>query len=141
MVKKCQNEEVQQTFRQIQVAEEQRVHDNGVQMRTTKQDGDEDSFESTEVSVWKATESRDKVQKISEGDIPEAPSEGTSNKLQTTRSTESEVQRATNEKSKVGEVTKTDTSKINHEVINVTGSKTSESQQKVQPRSYTEHKS
>ena len=36
---------------QIQVAEEQRVHDNGVQMMNTKQDGDEDSFESTEVSA------------------------------------------------------------------------------------------
>ena len=43
-------------------------------------------------------------------------------KLQTTRSTESEVQRATNEKSRVAEVTKTETSKIYHEVVNVTRS-------------------
>ena len=57
------------------------------------------------------------------------------------RSTESEVQRATNEKSKVAEVTKIETSKINHEVINVTRSNTSESKQKVQPRSSTEDKS
>ena len=28
-----------------------RVHDNGVEVWTTKQDGDEDNFESTEVSV------------------------------------------------------------------------------------------
>ena len=41
---------MQQTH-QIQVAEEQRVQDTGVEMRTTKQDGDEDSFESTEVST------------------------------------------------------------------------------------------
>ena len=72
------------------------------------------------------------------GHIPEASSEGASKKLQTTRSTESEVQRATNEKSRVAEVTKTETSKINHEVINVTRSKSSESQQKVQPRNSTE---
>ena len=46
------NEEVQQTIHQIQVAEDQRVHDNGIEMRTTKQDGDEDSFaECTEVSA------------------------------------------------------------------------------------------
>ena len=51
-----------QTTHQVQVAEEQRVHDNGVEMRTTKQDGDEDSFESTEVSAWKAFESRNEVQ-------------------------------------------------------------------------------
>ena len=43
----------------------QRVHDNGI-MRTPTQDGDEKSFESTEVSAYKATESRDEVQKISE---------------------------------------------------------------------------
>ena len=61
------NEEVQETIHQIQVAEEQRVHDNGVETRTTKQDGEEDSFESTEVSAWKATESRNEVQKVSEG--------------------------------------------------------------------------
>ena len=36
-------------------------------MVTTKQDGDEDSFESTEVSASKATESCDEVQKVSEG--------------------------------------------------------------------------
>ena len=47
----AKQQEVQQTTHQIQVAEEQRVHDNGVEVRTTKQDGDEDSFESTEVSV------------------------------------------------------------------------------------------
>ena len=35
-------------------------------MVTTKQDGDEDSFESTEVSASKATESRNEVQKASE---------------------------------------------------------------------------
>ena len=46
----AKQQDVQQTSHQIQVAEEQRVHDNGI-MRTTKQDGDEDSFESTEVSV------------------------------------------------------------------------------------------
>ena len=44
-------QEVQQTTHQIQATEEQRVHDNGVEMVTTKQDGDEDSFESTEVSA------------------------------------------------------------------------------------------
>ena len=55
--------EVQQITHQIQVPEEQRVHDNGVEMRTTMQDGDEDCFESTEVSAWKATESRNGVQK------------------------------------------------------------------------------
>ena len=43
--------EVQQTAHQIHVTEEQRVHDNGVEMVTTKQDGDADSFESTEVSA------------------------------------------------------------------------------------------
>ena len=47
------------------------------------------------------------------------------------------AQRATNEKSIVPEVTKTKTSKINHEVVNVTRSKSSESQ----PRSSTEDKS
>ena len=50
----------------MQVAEDQRVHGSGI-MRTTKQDGDEDGCESTEVSAQKATESRDEVQKISEG--------------------------------------------------------------------------
>ena len=58
-----------------------------------------------------------------------------------TKRTESEVQRATNEKSRVAEVTQIETSKINHEVINVTRSNKSESQQKVQPRSFTEDKS
>ena len=106
-----------------------------LQTRTTKQDGDEHSFESTEVSARKATESRNEVQKVSERDtFPEAPAEGTSKKLQTTRSTESEVQRATNEQSRVAEVTKIETPKINHEVVNDTRSKTSESQ----PRSSTE---
>ena len=47
----AKQQEVQQTAHQIQVAEGQRVHDNGVEARTTKQDGDEDSFESTEFSV------------------------------------------------------------------------------------------
>ena len=47
----AKQQELQQTTHQIQVAEEQRVHDNGVEMRTTKQVGDEDSFESTEVSA------------------------------------------------------------------------------------------
>ena len=42
-------QKVQQTTRQIQATGEQRVHDFGVEMVTTKQDGDEDSFESTEV--------------------------------------------------------------------------------------------
>ena len=42
-------------------------------MRTTKQDCDEDSFERTEVSVWKASESRNGVQKVSEDTFPEAP--------------------------------------------------------------------
>ena len=36
-------------------------------MVTTKQDGDEDSFESTEVSASKATDSRNEVQKVGEG--------------------------------------------------------------------------
>ena len=54
----AEQQEVQKTTHQFQVAEEQRVHDNGVEMRTTKQDGDEHSFESTEVSAQKATESR-----------------------------------------------------------------------------------
>ena len=52
--------------------------------------------------------------------MPEAPGEESSKKSQTTRSTESEVQRATTEQSRVAEVTKTETSKINHEVVNVT---------------------
>ena len=38
-------------------------------------------------------------------------------------------------------MTKIETSKINHEVVIVTRSKTSESQQEVQPRSFTEEKS
>ena len=50
MWEEVSNEEVQETFHQIQVTEEHRVHDNGI-MRTTKQDGDEDSFESTEISA------------------------------------------------------------------------------------------
>ena len=58
----AKQQEVQQTTHQIQVAKEQSVHDNGVEMRTTKQDGDEDSFESTDVSAQKATESRNEVQ-------------------------------------------------------------------------------
>ena len=45
------------------------------------------------------------------------------------RSAESEAQRAPNEKSRVTEVTKTETSKVNHGVVNVTRSKTSKSQQ------------
>ena len=81
------------------------------------------------------------VQKFSEDTFPEAPAEESSKKSQTTRSTESEVQRATNEQSRVAEVTKIETSKINHEVVNVTRSKTSESQQEVQLRSSTEDKS
>ena len=62
----------------------------------------------------------------------------------TSRRSEQEVtnktmhaQRATNEQSTVAEVTKIGTSKINHEVVNVTRSNTSESQQEVQPRSST----
>ena len=58
-------QEVQQTTHEIQATREQRVHDNG-EMVTTKQDGDEDGFESTEVSASKATESRNEVQKVSE---------------------------------------------------------------------------
>ena len=46
----AKQQEVQQTTHQFQVAEEQRVHDNGI-IRTTTQDGDEDSFEITEVSA------------------------------------------------------------------------------------------
>ena len=42
----AKQQQVQQTEHQILVAEEQRVQDNGVEMRTTKQDGDEDGFES-----------------------------------------------------------------------------------------------
>ena len=72
---------------------------------------------------------------------PKAPAEGTSKKLQRTRSTESEVQRATNEQSRVAEVTKMETPKINHEVVKVMRSKTSEPQQDVQPRSSAEDKS
>ena len=72
--------------------------------------------------------------------FPESPAEGASKKPQATRSTESEAQR-TNEQSRVAEVTKIETSKINHEVVNVTRSKTSESQQEVQLRSSTEDKS
>ena len=73
--------------------------------------------------------------------MPEATAEESSKKSQTTRSTESEDQIATNEQSRVAEVTKIETSKINHEVVNVTRSKTSDSQQEVQPRSSTEDKS
>ena len=105
----AKQQELQQTTHQIQVAEEQIVHDNGVKMRATKQDGDEDSLESTEVSVQKATESRNKVQKVSEDTFPEAPAEESSKKSQTTRSTESEAQKATNEQSKIAEVTKIET--------------------------------
>ena len=47
----AKQQEVQQTVHQIQGAEERRVHDNGDEMRTTKQDGDEDGSESTEVSA------------------------------------------------------------------------------------------
>ena len=47
----AKQQEVQQTTHQIQFAEEQRVHDNGVEMVIMKQDGDKDSFESTEVSA------------------------------------------------------------------------------------------
>ena len=39
----AKQQEVQQTTHQIEVAEEQRVHDIGI-VRTTTQDGDEDSF-------------------------------------------------------------------------------------------------
>ena len=46
----AKQQEVQRTAHQIQVAEELRVHDNGI-MRTTTKDGDEDSFEITEVSA------------------------------------------------------------------------------------------
>ena len=65
----------------------------------------------------------------------------------TSRRSEQEVtnnthaQRATNEQYRVAEVTKIGTSKINHEVVNVTRNTTSESQQEVQPRSSTEDKS
>ena len=62
--------------------------------------------------------------------MPEAPAEEASKKSQTTRSTESEAQRATNEQSRVAGVTKIETSKINHEVVDDTRSKTSESQQR-----------
>ena len=41
--RRMSNEKVQQATHQIQVAEDQRVQDNGF-VRTTKQDGDEDSF-------------------------------------------------------------------------------------------------
>ena len=98
-------------------------------MVTTKQDGDEDSFESTEVSASKATESRNEVQKVGEGRCA-------SKKSQTTRNTESGALRATNEQSRVAEVTKIETSKVNHEVVNDTRSNTSESQ----PRSSTGEK-
>ena len=101
-----------------------------VEMVTTKEDGDEDGFESTEVLAWKATESRNELQKqkVSEQDtFPESPAEG-AKKSQTTRSTESEAQRATNEQPRVAEVTKIETSKINHEVVNDTWSKKLESQ-------------
>ena len=125
-------QEAQQNTHQIQATEEQRVHDNGVDMVTTKQYGDDKSCESTEVSAWKTNESRNEVQKVSEKDtFPESPAEGV-------RRTESETQRATNEQSQVAEVTEIETSKINHEVVNDTRSETSESQQKVQPRSSAE---
>ena len=67
-----------------------------------------------------------------------APAEEPSKKSQTTQSTESDAQRATNEESRVAEVTKIE---ITNEVVNDTRSKTSESQQEVQPRSSTEDKS
>ena len=59
-------QEVQRISHQIQATQEWRVHDNGVEMVTTKPDGDEDSFASTDVSASKATESRNEVQKVSE---------------------------------------------------------------------------
>ena len=43
-------------------------------MVTTKQDGHEDVFESKEVSASKATESRNEVQKVSEGHLPRSTS-------------------------------------------------------------------
>ena len=46
----AKQQEVHRTSHQVRATEEQKVHDNGI-MRTTKQDGDEDSFESTEISA------------------------------------------------------------------------------------------
>ena len=69
---------VQQTTHQIQVAEGQRVKDNGVEVMCTRQVGDEHRFESTEVSLQKAAESRNELQKLSEDTFPEAPAEESS---------------------------------------------------------------
>ena len=82
----CETTGGQQTTQWIQDTEEQRVHDTGFEMVTTKQDGT--------------------------STFPESPAEGASKKSQTTRRTESEAQRATNELSRVAEVTKMERSKL-----------------------------
>ena len=68
MVKKCHMKSscIKQTLSRSEATEEQRVHNNGLEMVTTKKDGDEDSFESTQVSASKATQSRNEVQKVTE---------------------------------------------------------------------------
>ena len=79
MVKKChmRNSSIRRTLSR---SGHVKLHDNGVEARTTKQDGDEDSLESTEVSAKQATESRNEVQKVSEDTFPEAPAEEASQK-------------------------------------------------------------
>ena len=61
MVKKCQVRRCSKLFIRFRLQKSRESMTNGVEMRTTKQDGDEDSFESTEVSAWKATESRNEI--------------------------------------------------------------------------------
>ena len=96
-----------------------------------------DSFESTEVSASKATESRNEVQKVSE----KTPSQNHQQKERARSHKQHEVrnqkrrERRTNSPESL--VTKIETSKMNHEVVNDTRGKTSESQ----PRSSTEDKS
>ena len=119
------------------IAEEQRVHDNGVEMRNTKQDGDEDSFESTEV----LSEEGNRIsQRIFGRSVMEHLPRSTSRRgEQEVKQQEARV-RTTNERFRVAEVTKIGTCKIDHEVVKVTRSNTSESQQEVQPRNSTEDK-
>ena len=107
-------------------------------MVTTKQDGDVDSFESTEVSASKATESCNEVQKVREGTHSQNHQQkerARSHKQHEVRNQNRSERRTNNPWS--AEVTKIETSKNSHEVVNDTRSKTSESQ----PRSSTEDKS
>ena len=105
-------------------------------MGNTEQDGDEDIIESTDVSAKKATESRNEVQKVSEGTLSQKHQQN-----ERARNHKQHEARAEGDERTVSEVTKIGTSKINHEVVDVSRSHSSESQQEVQPRSSAEDKS